>query len=160
MVRIGVDVGGTGIQVGVVDRENRIIREGSIPTRTDLPFEEQVRQIADCILATARDAGFSADEIESVGIGIPGIASAKTGEIIKCTNMCMNLVCQQESIENLKLLANHQQHGVLIVGDQGSGKTFLARQYSSYLGIPDFYKINPVVSFIHNKHLRFKVVIW
>ena len=87
MVRIGVDVGGTGIQVGVVDRENRIIREGSIPTRTDLPFEEQVRQIADCILATARDAGFSADEIESVGIGIPGIASAKTGEIIKCTNM-------------------------------------------------------------------------
>ena len=87
MIRIGVDVGGTGIQIGVVDRKNRIIREGSIPTRTDLPFEEQLRQMADCVVSTVREAGFAEDDIESVGIGIPGIASAKTGEIIKCTNM-------------------------------------------------------------------------
>ena len=87
MIRIGVDVGGTGIQVGVVDRKYRIIQKGSIPTRTDLSFEEQVSQIAGCILSTVRTAGFSEEEIESVGIGIPGIASARTGEIIKCTNM-------------------------------------------------------------------------
>lgn len=87
MIRIGVDVGGTGIQIGVVDREYHIIREGSIPTRTDLPFEEQLRCMADCVLNTVREAGFTEDDIESVGIGIPGIASAKTGEIIKCTNM-------------------------------------------------------------------------
>lgn len=87
MIRIGADVGGTGIQIGAVNRENRIIRESSIPTRTDLPFEEQVRQIAECAVSTARDAGFTVDDIESVGVGIPGIASAKTGEIIKCTNM-------------------------------------------------------------------------
>lgn len=87
MIRVGVDVGGTGIQIGVVNAENQIIREGSIPTRTDLPFEEQVRQIADCVVSTVLLAGLSEDDIESVGIGIPGIASAKTGEIIKCTNM-------------------------------------------------------------------------
>ena len=87
MIRIGVDVGGTGIQIGVVNKEYKIIQEGSIPTRTDLPFEEQLRQIADCIVDTVRESGFSVNDIESVGIGIPGIASAKTGEIIKCTNM-------------------------------------------------------------------------
>ena len=87
MIRIGVDVGGTGIQIGVVNREYKIIQEGSIPTRTDLPFEDQLRQIADCIVDTVRESGFSVNDIESVGIGIPGIASAKTGEIIKCTNM-------------------------------------------------------------------------
>lgn len=87
MIRIGVDVGGTGIQIGVVDRKNRIIQEGSIPTRTDLPFEEQLRQMADCIMKTVQTAGFSGNDIESIGIGIPGIASAKTGEVIKCTNM-------------------------------------------------------------------------
>ncbi len=87
MVRIGIDIGGTGIQIGAVNQENRIIQEGSIHTHTDLPFEEQVRQIAGCVLSTVRAAGLSEDDIESVGIGIPGIASAKTGEVIKCTNM-------------------------------------------------------------------------
>ena len=32
MIRIGVDVGGTGIQIGVVNREYKIIQESSIPT--------------------------------------------------------------------------------------------------------------------------------
>ena len=87
MIRIGVDVGGTGIQIGVVDKEFHIIQESSIPTRTDIPFEEQVKHITDCIVSTVQAAGLNEDDIESVGIGIPGIASAKTGEIIKCTNM-------------------------------------------------------------------------
>ena len=87
MVRIGIDIGGTGIQIGAVNTEYRIIRENSIPTRTDLSFVEQVNRIAACVLSTVHESGLSADEIESVGVGIPGIASAKTGEIIKCTNM-------------------------------------------------------------------------
>ena len=87
MIRLGVDVGGSGIQIGVVDKEYHIIQESSIPTRTDIPFEEQVKHITDCIVSTVQAAGLNEDDIESVGIGIPGIASAKTGEIIKCTNM-------------------------------------------------------------------------
>ena len=86
MVRIGVDVGGTGIQVGVVNEEWKIIGKGAIPTRTDLSFEEQVRQIAECIQEAIASAGLSTDDVTSVGIGIPGIA-APSGEIIKCTNL-------------------------------------------------------------------------
>lgn len=92
MIRIGIDVGGTGIQFGAVDSSNRIIHEESIPTRTDIPFEEQVKHIADCVLTTAAGAGVSVEDISSVGIGIPGIASSATGEIIKCTNMGWNHV--------------------------------------------------------------------
>ena len=87
MIRIGIDVGGTGIQVGVVDDHFRIIKESSIVTHTDLAFADQVKQIADSVISTTEAAGFSTDDIESVGIGIPGIASPRTGEIIKCTNM-------------------------------------------------------------------------
>ena len=87
MIRIGIDVGGTGIQIGVVNSEYHIIRESSIHTRTDLPFEDQLRMMAECVKTTVHDAGYTEDDIESIGIGIPGIASAKTGEVIKCTNM-------------------------------------------------------------------------
>ena len=97
MIRIGVDVGGTGIQIGVVDRDNKILHESSIPTRTDIPFTEQVRHIADCVISTVRGAGMSENDIESVGVGIPGIASKSTGEIIKCTNMGWNHVPFREA---------------------------------------------------------------
>ena len=92
MIRVGIDVGGTGIKVGIVNEQIKIIQEGSIPTVTDIPFEEQVKRIADCVLSTVGKAGLSADDIESVGVGIPGIASSETGEIIKCTNMGWNHV--------------------------------------------------------------------
>ena len=92
MVRIGIDVGGTGIQVGVVNEMHQIIAEGSIPTQIRLPFEVQIRQIVDCVLATVSSAGLSDADIESIGVGIPGIASSVTGEVIKCTNMNWNHV--------------------------------------------------------------------
>ncbi len=87
MVKIGIDVGGTGIKVGVVSEDYQIIQEDAIPTRTDIPFEEQLKLMADCVLSTIKAAGLTEDDIESVGVGIPGIASARTGEVIKCTNM-------------------------------------------------------------------------
>ena len=87
MIRVGIDIGGTGIKVALVDENLQLIGEGTIPTRTDIPFEEQVEAIARCVTETAAAAGFRRKEdIASVGVGIPGIANAD-GEVIKCTNM-------------------------------------------------------------------------
>ena len=103
MVRIGIDVGGTGIQVGVVSPKGEILCEHSIVTVTDIPFSEQVKRMADCVRSTVEDAGFSVDDIESVGVGIPGIASRETGEIIKCTNMGWEHVpFRQEWLKNIQ----------------------------------------------------------
>lgn len=58
----------------------------------------------------------------------------------------MDLVCQQAALSQLVKLSEHHQHGVLIVGNPGSGKTYLASRYAKLLGISDFYKINPVIA--------------
>ena len=87
MIRIGIDVGGTGIQFGAVDKDLKIIAEVSIPTNTHLPISEQIAQMAATVVTTAAKAGFSPDQIESVGVGIPGIANPRTGEIDRCPNM-------------------------------------------------------------------------
>ncbi len=89
MIRIGIDIGGTGIQVGAVNENLEIISRGSIPTRTDISFEAQVHRIAQCVLDMLRPDGqprLKEEDIASVGIGIPGIADRK-GNIIKCINM-------------------------------------------------------------------------
>ena len=86
MVRVGIDIGGTGIKVGLIDARHQIVGEGTIHTFTDIPFEEQVQHMAQCVLDTAAAAGVAPDQIEMVGVGIPGIANS-AGEVIKCTNM-------------------------------------------------------------------------
>ena len=98
MLRVGIDVGGTGIQVGVLDEQRNILAEGSIPTCTTIPFSEQVALITECVLGTVTGAGLNADQIESVGAGIPGIANTATGEIIKCPNMGWNHLPFREEV--------------------------------------------------------------
>lgn len=87
MFRIGIDIGGTGIQSGIVTDDGRIIEKISIKTRIDLPFEDQIRLLAESLKQLIANAGLSEEDISSVGVGIPGIADATTGDIIKCTNM-------------------------------------------------------------------------
>ena len=92
MVRIGIDVGGTGIQIGIVDENGTILHKGQISTNIAIPFSDQVRDIALCALDTLKGAGYTTDDLLSVGVGIPGIADQKTGEVIKCTNMSWDFV--------------------------------------------------------------------
>ena len=50
MIYVGIDVGGTGIQVGLVDESGKILCKGGIVTRTDIPFDMQVKAMADCVM--------------------------------------------------------------------------------------------------------------
>ena len=92
MISIGIDVGGTGIQTGAVDEQGKILVETSIVTQIDIPFSEQVKRIADSVGDVLRILSLTPEDVSRVGIGIPGIASRKNGEIIKCTNMGWNHV--------------------------------------------------------------------
>ncbi len=93
MIRIGIDVGGTGIKVGAINEKLEIIATGSIPTQIDIPFGDQIQRIAECVTSVIQSGAhpISLDEIASVGVGIPGIAD-RDGNIIKCTNMGWNHV--------------------------------------------------------------------
>ena len=92
MYHVGIDVGGTGIKVGVLAEDLTILAESSIPTCTAVPFPEQVERIARCVFSAVDAAGLDRNLIKSVGVGIPGIANTATGDVIKCTNMGWNHV--------------------------------------------------------------------
>ena len=99
MVYIGIDVGGTGIQMGVVDEKGQIIAKGAIVTRTDIPFEAQVKAMADCALETLEKSGHTLIELASIGLGIPGIADQKTGVVPFCTNLGWKNVPLRETFQ-------------------------------------------------------------
>lgn len=87
MVYIGFDVGGTGVQVGIVNAQGEILCKGGIVTRTDIPFSEQIRAMADCALDTLGKSGYTLDDVAAVGAGIPGVVDPRTGHIAFCPNL-------------------------------------------------------------------------
>ena len=84
MVYIGFDVGGTGVQVGVVNEKGEILCKGNMVTRTDIPVADQIKAMADCALDTLNRSGYTLDDVKSLGAGLPGVVDPRTGHIAFC----------------------------------------------------------------------------
>ena len=87
MIRIGMDIGGAGIQMGIVNEQGTILAKDGVVTRTDIPFEEQISQMAACALNLMDKNGYTLQDLASVGAGVPGVADQRTGIIPKCVNL-------------------------------------------------------------------------
>ncbi len=87
MVYIGFDVGGTGVQVGVVNEKGEILCKGNMVTRTDIPVADQIKAMADCALETLGRSGYTLEDVKSLGAGLPGVVDPRTGHIAFCPNL-------------------------------------------------------------------------
>ena len=87
MFYIGIDVGGTGIKLGVTDESGRILSKSETPTLVGRPYQDIIRDMGQYILKTVAEIGLSPGDIQAVGVGIPGIANNENGHVIFCTNM-------------------------------------------------------------------------
>lgn len=87
MYKIGVDLGGTNIAVGVINDKYEIIGLGKAKTNLPRPAEEIFDDIVKCIFAAAEDAGIEVSEIESIGIGTPGSCDKENGIILYANNL-------------------------------------------------------------------------
>ena len=86
MVSIGIDIGGTGIQIGVVSEEGKIIAKGGITTNHADGYAKQIQDMAACALETLEKSGYTLDQVKHVGVGVPGLAD-RDGVVIFCTNL-------------------------------------------------------------------------
>ncbi len=101
MVYLGIDVGGTGIKVGVVDGEGNILAQGETPTLVGRPFADIVHDMAACALSVLQAGHYSVDDVASIGVGVPGVANQETGTVVFCTNLAWH---------NVPLRAELQKH--------------------------------------------------
>lgn len=85
--RIGVDLGGTNIAVGVVDEEYRILGRGKIKTRAPRPAEEIAADMASACHMALDDAGLTEADVEWIGVGSPGIVDPAAGTIEFSNNL-------------------------------------------------------------------------
>ena len=74
--RLGVDLGGTNIAVGVVDEDNRIVSRVSTPTALPRPADAIAASIAEACIKAIGEAGIEREDIVSVGVGTPGAVNS------------------------------------------------------------------------------------
>lgn len=90
MYRVGIDLGGTNIAIGIVDETGKMIYKNSTPTlNNERTSEELVEAMAKFAIQVVEEAGLTMDDIKSVGIGSPGTPDAKNGILLYANNLRM-----------------------------------------------------------------------
>lgn len=82
---IGLDVGGTTVKGGLIAADGSIVRSASRPTPVD-DIGDLIDTLAELSVRLARE-----EKIQAIGVGLPGLRSADTGEIVASPNVpCLN----------------------------------------------------------------------
>ena len=87
MYRLGIDLGGTNIVAGVVDKNYKIVARASCKTAVPRPESEICDSMADVAKKAIEKAKITIDDIHSIGIGVPGAVNPKTGVIEYSANL-------------------------------------------------------------------------
>lgn len=96
-LRIGVDLGGTNIAVGIVDESYNIIGRLSVPTpRTSA--DEVADKIACAVNELLSAHGLTVDELDGLGVGAPGIVDADKGVVDYVCNLPMRYYPLAEAV--------------------------------------------------------------
>lgn len=86
-MRIGIDLGGTNIAAGLVDDNMNILCQMSLPTCSERPYQEIIKDMALLVEGLVNMGNISMEDVESVGIGSPGTPEKETGNILFSNNL-------------------------------------------------------------------------
>lgn len=83
---IGIDVGGTKVAGGLVDKKGRLDKTVTLPTKANEGFETSFGQVATVIKRLINQAG-GAEHIKGIGMCCPGPLNPRTGMVINPPNL-------------------------------------------------------------------------
>jgi glucokinase len=83
----GIDLGGTKVQVVVVDDHHEVHGQARHPTPTEGGPEDVVAEVAACVREAAEQAGVETSELEGVGMGSPGAVDDRAGTVTSARNL-------------------------------------------------------------------------
>lgn len=133
MYRLGIDLGGTNIVAGVVDENYNIVAKASCKTAVPRPESEICDSMADVALKAVEKAKLTMEDIESIGIGVPGAVNPKTGVIEYSANLFFHnweVVKMMEERLNTKVIiendANAAALGEYLAGSAKGAKNAIA----------------------------------
>lgn len=90
MLRLGVDIGGTKMIIGLLDESGIVLAKRKHKTESSADEAAFVHYINTTILELLRSCGRSMDEVGFCGVGIPGTVSPDGKIVVKAPNLGWN----------------------------------------------------------------------
>lgn len=123
----GVDIGGTTVKMGFFETTGNLLDKWEIKTRTEDGGRLVLPDIAESIAKTLADKNISKDDVEGIGMGVPGPVGPD-GTVYKCVNLgwgIFNVETKLNSLTGLKVKAGNDAN-VAALGEmwQGGGKGY------------------------------------
>ena len=123
----GVDIGGTTIKMGLFDTAGEMLDKWEIPTRTEENGVNILPDIATQIDAKLMEKSISKEDVEGVGVGVPGPVD-DDGTVFKCVNLgwgVFNVQIELNRLTGLKVKVGNDAN-VAALGEmwQGGGKGY------------------------------------
>ena len=84
---VGIDLGGTFIKGGIVDENGTIVLQDKTPTESEKGDRGVATNIANLVKKLIAEAGLTADTVEGIGMGVPGMIDSKKGVVIFSNNL-------------------------------------------------------------------------
>lgn len=84
---VGVDLGGTNMMVGIVDRQHKIIASVKRKTKAAMGRDAVIDRIIGSIERACEEAGIKIDAVDGVGIGAPSAIDFDEGMVINAGNL-------------------------------------------------------------------------
>lgn len=87
MYYIGIDLGGTNISAGIVDENGNILVKASTPTMNGRAAEDIIDDMSGLCSKLMEELKLEVNDIESIGVGMPGTMDKKKGISIYANNL-------------------------------------------------------------------------
>lgn len=87
---VGIDLGGTNMQIGVVTREAKVIARAKRKSRADEGRDAVIGRVVDGVREACAEAGLAPADLAAVGIGAPGAVDPTTGVVLDAVNLRWN----------------------------------------------------------------------
>ncbi|MTL49142.1 ROK family protein, partial [Turicibacter sanguinis] len=96
----GIDVGGTTVKCGLFSSKGELLGAWEIVTNKDNNGENILSDIAKTIDAKCAEKGINKDEVEGVGVGVPGPVNNE-GIVVVAVNLGWSTKNVKEELESL-----------------------------------------------------------
>lgn len=84
---IGIDLGGTNVKTGIVDKDGNIIVEDSRPTAPPGQPDKVTSDMVGAVVAVVKESGLAKDDVLGIGIGCPGTVDPTSGMVVYSNNL-------------------------------------------------------------------------